>query len=84
MACQGHRLRFHCWQYHARRFARMDTLAIGFFVLFGESGAKGGELVCEGIGCGQHDILCGHAMRFSANHGCHASITFAGRERLPT
>lgn len=82
MACQRHRLRFDCRQHHARRFARMDPLAVGFLILFGESGAKGGELVGEGIGCEQHGILCRHAMRFSADHGCHSTTAFAGCESL--
>jgi hypothetical protein len=82
MARQGYCLRFDCRQHHDRGSAGMDSLAIGFLVLFGESGAEGWQVVCEDLGCEQYGVLRGYAVCFLADYGCYTAIALAGCECL--
>jgi hypothetical protein len=58
----------------------MDSLAVGFLVLFGESGAEGWQVVGENLGCEQYGVLCGYAVCFLADYGRHSAVAFAGCE----
>jgi hypothetical protein len=58
----------------------MDPLAAGFFVLFGESGAEGWQVVGEDLGCEQYGVFCGYAVCFLADYGCYTAVAFAGCE----